>query len=117
MQIMEQKSKLGQTATHIQSIINAPLHHSEIILFKQLKDGELRADFQIHYKKRPYRILSTSEKLRCMLDIIHLFQKHLQTTYPLFLDNLESTTHLEPLDTQIITASVKKGMPLTLHVK
>ncbi|WP_394234143.1 AAA family ATPase [Niallia oryzisoli] len=117
LQIKEQRSKLGQTATRYQSDINAPLLHTEIILFKQLKDGELRPDFQIRYKYRPFRMLSTSEKLRCMLEIIHMFQELLQTKYPLFLDNLESMTHLEPLDTQIITSTVKKGMALTLHVK
>ena len=88
-----------------------------IVLFKELKNGELRSDFQITYKNRPYRVLSNSEKVRCVLEIIAMINKYTQNDYPIFLDNLESVTQLEAPETQVITATVKKGIPLTLVVK
>lgn len=90
---------------------------TKIELYKQLKTGELRSDFQIIYKNRPYRVLSNSEKIRCILEIISLLNNRSPFTYPIFLDNLESVTHLTPPNTQVITAMVKKGVPLTLMVK
>jgi hypothetical protein len=90
---------------------------TRIDLFKQLKNGELQPDFQVTYKNQPYRVLSNSEKIRSMLEIISLINQEKNVNYPLFLDNLESITHLNPPVTQIITATVKKGMPLTLKMK
>ncbi|WP_462413643.1 AAA family ATPase [Neobacillus sp. Marseille-QA0830] len=116
-QLKQIKHQLGQLANQNQVQINKQLIHTRFQLFKQLKSGELRPDFQITYKDRPYRILSNSEKIRCMLEIISVIYNELNITYPIFLDNLESITHLNPPDTQIITATVKKGMPLTLKIK
>lgn len=111
------KHRVGQLANSHQNHINKYLTDTRIDLFKQLKNGELRPDFLITYKNRPYRVSSYSEKIRCMLELIILINKELKMTFPLFLDNLESITHLKLPDTQIFTATVKKGMPLTLKVK
>jgi chromosome segregation ATPase len=109
------KHQMGELANTYQFQINQQLTDTRIMLFKQLKSGEFRPDFQITYKGRPYRVLSNSEKVRCMLEIIKIINKH--ANYPIFLDNLESITHLHAPDTQVITATVKKGMPLTLKIK
>jgi hypothetical protein len=111
------KHQMGQLANQFQNQLNQGLMDTRIDLFKQLKSGELRPDFQITYKNRPYGVLSNSEKIRCMLEIISLINRIKKVNYPLFLDNLESITHLNPPETQIITATVKKGMPLTLKMK
>jgi DNA repair exonuclease SbcCD ATPase subunit len=111
------KHQLGQVANSYQNQINQPLTDTRIELFKQLKTGKLRPDFQITYKNRPFRVLSNSERIRCILEIIKLVNDKSHLTYPIFLDNLESVTHLSPPSTQVITATVKKGAPLTLMVK
>ncbi|OLS33551.1 AAA family ATPase [Bacillus sp. MRMR6] len=111
------KQQLGQLANQYQSQINQYYTHTKVALFKQLKNGELRPDFQITYNNRPYRVLSNSEKIRCMLEIITEFNKDQDNTVPIFLDNLESITHLTHPTTQVFTATVKKGLPLTLKVK
>lgn len=109
------KHQMGELANNYQGQINQNLADTRIILFKQLKNGEFRPDFQITYKARPYRVLSNSEKVRCMLEIIRIL--NINANYPIFLDNLESITHLNAPETQVITATVKKGMPLTLKIK
>jgi DNA repair exonuclease SbcCD ATPase subunit len=111
------KHQLGELANSYQNQINQYLTHTKINLFKQLKNGELRTDFLISYKNRPYRVLSNSEKIRCMLEIITVFNQGKDYSYPIFLDNLESVTHLTQPNTQIITATVKKDVPLTLKIK
>lgn len=110
------KNELGMLANTYQKMINSSLTDVRIDLFKQLKNGEFRPQFQILYKERPYRVLSNSEKIRCMVEIITVFHQNSERQYPVFLDNLESITQLHPPKTQIITASVRKGMPLTLKV-
>jgi chromosome segregation ATPase len=111
------KHQLGQLANTYQNQINQNLTHTKVELFKQLKNGELRPDFQITYHSRPYRVLSNSEKIRCMLEIIAVINQVKNSSYPIFLDNLESVTHLTQPTTQVLTATVKKGLPLTLKVK
>jgi DNA repair exonuclease SbcCD ATPase subunit len=117
LELKQIKNQMGQLANNYQNQINQYLNDTRIDLFKQLKNGELRPDFLITYKNRPYRVLSYSEKIRCMLEIISLINNVMKVKYPIFLDNLESITHLSPPETQIITATVKKGMPLTLKMK
>ncbi|MEW9053074.1 MAG: AAA family ATPase [Neobacillus sp.] len=111
------KHQLGQLANQYQNQINQYFTYTKVELFKQLKNGELRPDFQITYKNRPYRVLSNSEKIRCMLEIIAAFNQNQPNPFPIFLDNLESITHLSQPATQIFTATVKKELPLTLKVK
>ncbi|HZG60188.1 MAG TPA: hypothetical protein VEY68_06915 [Anoxybacillus sp.] len=111
------KHQLAQVFSNIQNMINNELSDSQILLFKRLKSGELRPDFQIFYKNKPYRVLSYSEKIRCMVEISSIIQHFSNRCYPIFLDNLESVTHLNPPKTQIFTASVRKGAPLQLHAK
>jgi DNA repair exonuclease SbcCD ATPase subunit len=111
------KHQMGELANQYQNEINQFLNDTRIELFKQLKSGELRPDFQITYKNRPYRVLSNSEKVRCMLEIIDLINNKSKWEYPIFMDNLESLTHLNAPKTQVITATVKKGFPLTLKIK
>lgn len=110
------KNELGLLANTYQNMINSSLTDARIDLFKQLKNGDYRPHFQISYKERPYRVLSNSEKIRCMVEIITVFHQNSGRQYPIFLDNLESITHLDPPKTQIITASVRKRTPLTVKV-
>ncbi|WP_147532255.1 AAA family ATPase [Bacillus marasmi] len=117
-ELKRMKHRQGVAANDYQNQINQHLTHTSIELFKVLKNGELRPDFQICYKNRTYRVLSNSEKIRCVLEIVSLINTFTSYKYPLFLDNMEGVTHLEPPeDIQIITATVKKGVPLTLKVK
>ncbi|AXM90132.1 hypothetical protein B379_13755 [Anoxybacillus ayderensis G10] len=111
------KNQLAHVFESIQDTINEKLTNTKIVLFKQLKNGELRPDFQILYNDKPYRILSYSEKMRCMIEISSIFRHFTNVTYPIFIDNLESITHLNPPATQIFTASVKKMAPLQLYSK
>ncbi|WP_185806896.1 AAA family ATPase [Bacillus salinus] len=117
-QVKQIKQNMGSLANQYQTEVNKHLMFTEIHLFKSLKNGDLRPDFQILYKDRPYRTLSKSEKVRCSLEIVQfLNSRYPDNPCPIFLDNLESVTHLTPPNTQVITATVKKGMPLTLKVK
>ncbi|RDE31526.1 hypothetical protein DV713_16110 [Parageobacillus thermoglucosidasius] len=111
------KHELAQVFANIQNTINSQLSDAKIFLFKRLKNGELRPDFQIFYKNRPYRVLSYSEKIKCMIEISSIIRYFSNISYPIFIDNLESVTHLNPPKTQIFTSSVRKGMPLQLYAK
>lgn len=88
----------------------------ELILFKVTKStGEIKPDFKLTYDGREYRVLSTSEKIRCGLEIAHLFRKLTERSYPVFVDNGESITHFTKPDSQLFLTRVVKGQELKVE--
>ena len=74
------------------------------------EDGEMKDAFQITWNKKPYQVLSTSEKVRCDLEIGRAISalRANPEPMPVFVDNAEGVQNLftERLERQTIAAYV-----------
>lgn len=118
--IMRKKSQIDATKQYtgikaelLSDMIHQKLSDVTIELQKVVKStGELKDCFEIRYKGREMKILSTSEKIRAGLEIANLLIHQLGLKYPVFIDNKESITHYNQPKAQIIEAEVVEGMEI-----
>jgi DNA repair exonuclease SbcCD ATPase subunit len=75
-------------------------------LFEELKNGELRATFEIEMDGKPYSKLSTAEKIKAGLEVIEVLSKQSDVIAPTFVDNAESILKFTKPSGQLITARV-----------
>lgn len=96
--------------------IESILHRVSIRLFDIVKStGEIKPVFKLDYDGKEYRTLSTSEKIRCGLEISKLIRTLTGKQYPVFIDCAESITHFDKPESQTIVARVVKGQPLQIE--
>ncbi|MCY0870737.1 MAG: AAA family ATPase [Firmicutes bacterium] len=89
--------------------LNAPLVHAKLELFRVSEDGEIKEAFGVTWQDKPYRTLSTSERVRCDLEISRLLMAlAVPEVLPVFIDNAESVERLyeETFAGQAIAARV-----------
>ena len=92
-----------------QAKLDALFDKVKIVLSKVNEDGEIKDAFQITWNGKPYRILSTSEKVRCDLEIGQAIASlNKPEPMPVFVDNAEGVQNLfqERLNRQTIAAYV-----------
>lgn len=77
--------------------------------------GELRDCFEIKYKGKDFKVLSTSEKIKVGLEMSNLIMSITNLNYPIFIDNAESITKYEISNRQIIEAKVVGGKSITIE--
>lgn len=75
-------------------------------LFEKLKNGELRATFEIEMDGKPYSKLSTAEKIKAGLEVIEVLSQQSDVIAPTFVDNAESILKFTKPSGQLITARV-----------
>jgi DNA repair exonuclease SbcCD ATPase subunit len=96
------------------------LNRVTISLTKIVKSTqEVKPDFELLYDGKPYRVISTSEEIRCGLEIAKMIREITGLQIPVFIDCKESITSKDfeaPADIQYFTASVVEGSDLTLEV-
>jgi DNA repair exonuclease SbcCD ATPase subunit len=85
-----------------------------IRLFEEQKNGELKNTFEIEKDGKPYRKLSTAEKIRCGLELGQVLSKQSNITVPIIIDNAESITSFKKPNAQLITSTVVKGSELII---
>lgn len=98
--------------------IKAHLKNVSIELYKQQKNGEWKEVFEIFWHHKPYRRLSSSEKLKCGVEISNMINKVSKNKYPIFVDNTEMISKFEinpEIDTQIILAKVESGKEVCVN--
>lgn len=96
-------------------IVNSHLHMARIQLFKYAgTTGEMTLDFTIQYgeNRTEYKALSTSEKIRCSIELAGLLNKVQNISYPVYIDNAESIEDFDAPVTQYFVASVVKKAAL-----
>lgn len=89
--------------------LNEPLVHAKLTLFHVSEDGEIKEAFGVTWKDKPYRTLSTSERVRCDLEISRLLMAlAVPEVLPVFIDNAESVERLyeETFAGQVVAARV-----------
>lgn len=113
-QINAAKLYTSTKAKLLSSLIHNNLTDVSIELQKVIEStGELKDAFEIRYKGRGTKVLSTSEKIRVGLEIANLIINQLGLKYPIFVDNSESITHYNaPKGVQIIETKVVKDKEL-----
>lgn len=75
-------------------------------LYEKLKNGEDKATFEIEMDGKPYRKLSTAEKIKAGLELIEVLSTQSQMISPCFVDNAESILHFTSPPGQLIVARV-----------
>lgn len=89
--------------------LNSHFKHVTIQLMTHNKEtGETRADFTVMWKKKPYKTLSHSEKIRCDIEIGRVISAPRLEAMPVFVDDAESVQDLwsEQFSGQVIAAYV-----------
>ena len=75
---------------------------------------EIQNCFEVLYKGRDFRLISTSENIRAGLEISGMINRQTGLRLPVFIDNAESITHYDKPDAQIFEVRVEKHLPLTV---
>jgi hypothetical protein len=89
--------------------VNSFLHLAKIQLFKYSgTTGEMTLDFNINYgeEETEYKSLSTSEKIRCSIELAGLLNRVQNISYPVYIDNGESVESFDEPVTQYFVATV-----------
>ncbi|AGK98191.1 AAA family ATPase [Clostridium pasteurianum] len=97
-------------------IIGKYLDKVELQFEKLTKDGELKDDFKILYEGREFNKLSNAEKIKAGLEMSNFVSNMMDLHFPVFIDNAESITVIQELDTQMIMAKVVEGQELKVEV-
>lgn len=93
--------------------ISETLDRLSIRLFDIVKStGEVKAVFKIEFDGKEYKVLSTSEEIRCFLEVSKLFRKLTNREYPVFIDCAESIGEYEQPEGQTFAARFIEGLEL-----
>lgn len=97
--------------------VNSYLNKAEIRLFKYAQStGEMTLDFTILYNDTEYKSLSTSEKIRCSIELSELLNRVRGIAYPVYIDNAESVEEFDAPKSQYFVATVVKRTALKTDV-
>lgn len=96
--------------------VNSFLNKAEIRLYKCGTGGEVTLDFTILYEQKEYKSLSTSEKIRCSIELAGLLNRVQNKSYPVYIDNAESIESFDEPQTQYFVASVVKKAKLSATI-
>ncbi|MEG2120204.1 MAG: recombinase RecF, partial [Pseudoflavonifractor sp.] len=78
-------------------------------LFTQQVNGGLADCCEVLYGGVPYNSnLNSGARVNVGIDVISTLSAHYGVSVPLFIDNAESVTELQPLDTQVIRLVVSQ---------
>lgn len=89
--------------------VNSFLKLAKIQLFKYSgSTGEMTLDFTILYGEveTEYKSLSTSEKIRCSIELSGLLNRVQNLSYPVYIDNAESVESFDEPGTQYFVSTV-----------
>lgn len=96
--------------------IRQHLDKTDINLFTLVKStGELKPDFAITYDGQTYKNMSSSNRIRCGLEISELVNAVTGWQLPVYIDNAESITDFKIPARQYFMAAVVKGAALTVN--
>lgn len=84
-------------------------------LFREKVEGGLEERCDLVYRGIPWQGLNSAAKVNLGIDAINALGRFYGFTVPLFVDNAESVTCLEPANTQVIRLAVRPGAELRLE--
>lgn len=89
--------------------INGRFRLAKFRLFREQVNGGIQDCCDVTYNGVPYGSLNNGARINVGLDIINLVSRHYDVHVPVFIDNRESITKLEPVDTQLISLIVSEA--------
>ena len=95
----------------VQSVEDGVNRHFELVhfrLFTEQINGGLADCCDVVVGGVPYADLNSAMQINAGLDIINTLSAHYGVRVPLFIDNAESVTHLQEIDTQIVRLVVSE---------
>lgn len=96
-------------AQFVEDSINSFFRLATFRLFREQANGGVEDRCDVVYDGVPYNGLNNGMKINVGIDIINALSRHYGVTVPLFLDNAESVTALEPCDAQVIRLVVSES--------
>lgn len=91
------------------SKVNALFETLSVKLFEQQKNDSIKQTFEIEMDGKPYQKLSTAERVRAGVELIHVLQMQSGVVGPTFIDNAESVLNLKVAPGQAIVSTVKNN--------
>ena len=93
----------------VEDSINGLFRIARFRLFREQANGGIEDRCDVVYDGVPYICLNNGAKINVGIDIINTLSRAYGVTVPLFVDNAESVTKIEPSDTQIIRLVVSEN--------
>ena len=93
----------------VEDSINSLFRIARFRLFREQANGGIEDRCDVVYGGVPYINVNNGAKINVGIDIINTLSRSYGVTVPLFIDNAESVTKIEPSDTQIIRLVVSEN--------
>lgn len=95
-------------AKFVEQSINDHFRIATFRLFREQANGGLEERCDVVYDGVPFMGLNNGMKVNVGIDIINALSRHYGVTVPLFVDNAEAVTRLEPCNAQVIRLVVSE---------
>jgi hypothetical protein len=96
-------------AKFVEQSINDHFRIATFRLFREQANGGLEERCDVVYDGVPFMGLNNGMKVNVGIDIINALSRHYGVTVPLFVDNAEAVTRLEPCNSQVIRLVVSEN--------
>lgn len=96
-------------AKFVEQSINDHFRIATFRLFREQANGGLEERCDVVYDGVPFTGLNNGMKVNVGIDIINALSRHYGVTVPLFVDNAEAVTRLEPCNSQVIRLVVSEN--------
>lgn len=96
-------------ASFLESAVNAPFRLARFRLFRDQANGGIEERCDVVYDGVPYNSLNSAMQINVGIDIINALSGYYGVRVPLFIDNAESVTQLEDMDSQVIRLVVSEN--------
>lgn len=96
-------------AGFVEDGVNRRFRLAKFRLYRAQANGGAEDRCDVTYDGVPYSSLNNGMKINVGIDIINTLSEAYGASVPLFIDNAESVTKLEPSDAQIIRLAVSEG--------
>jgi DNA repair exonuclease SbcCD ATPase subunit len=93
----------------VESLINAKFGYVKFKLYNQLINGGEEECCITLINGVPYNSTNYASRINAGLDIINVLSKHYDVFAPVFIDNRESISEIQPMSTQVINLFKEKG--------
>lgn len=95
-------------ANRVESSVNDLFRLATFRLFREQNNGGLEERCDAQHDGVPFMGLNNGMKVNVGIDIINTLSRHYGTHVPLFIDNAEAVTRLEPCNAQVIRLVVSE---------
>ena len=95
-------------ASFLENAVNAPFRLAKIRLFREQANGGVEERCDVTVEGVPYNGLNSAMQINVGMDIINALSEFYGVRVPLFVDNAESVTKLEEMQSQVIRLVVSE---------